>query len=292
MTSAAVPSGTDTGMPQTAGQPHDTAPMEGFIPAGYVAPPAINHIEVEDVIACLTQGYEDFGRARGYGLFFASFYVLGGLGLLLLLSGMGMEYLLFPAMAGFLLIGPITAVGLYDISRRLENGEPLDTRAILTSFRRHGGKHLLLFGGTLVFLMLIWMRIAALIYALYYGLQPLSLSDMVIDIATTIDGFSFFVIGNVAGGVLAATVFAISAISVPMLLDRDVDFMTALVTSVRAVAQNPKPMFIWAAMIASMVAMSALVGMLGLFVTMPVIGHATWHLYRRLVVREPAEGQT
>ena len=265
-------------------------PDPGFIPEGWVPPPAVRRLAVGDVVDALQRGVHDFLASWPYGLFFAAVYVIGGLGLVGAFLWSGTYQLIFPSIAGFLLIGPATAVGLYEISRRLEAGEPLEWRAVLTSFRRHGGTQLLLFGVVLIFMMIVWMRTAGWVYALTFPTAPESLgafADKVLSPAAA----NLWLWGNLFGAVLAATVFTISVTAVPHLLDRDVDFMTALTTSVRAVARNPLPMGVFALLIGVLVGGSVATAFLGFFVTLPVIGHATWHLYRRTVVHADAGAQ-
>ncbi|UFZ02712.1 DUF2189 domain-containing protein [Bradyrhizobium ontarionense] len=275
----------------SAGRKLIDAPMDdsddedvGFIPAGYIAPPAIRDIPVTDVFACLRQGISDFRRATSYGLLFSSVYVFGGLGLVAALLIDRQEYLIFPVVAGFLLIGPITAVGLYDISRRLEAGEPLLLRPILLSFMRHGGTQLLLFGCVLVFAMVVWLKAAGVIYAIAFGLSPMPISELLTRALNSPRVMAFLLAGNAVGAILATLVFAISVVAVPYLLDKDTDFMTALTTSLRAVIHNPVTMLIWSATISFLAFISVMTGFIGFFVTLPVVGHATWHLYRRVVI--------
>jgi uncharacterized membrane protein len=252
----------------------------GLVPEGYRPPPAIRSLAVADVFLCLNKGVRDFQR---YGVFFACFYVVGGLGLVSLALYTRNEQAIFPMIAGFLLIGPITAVGLYDISRRLEAGVELRTRDILLSFTRHGGTQLMLFGATLVFAMMAWLLAARLIYALAFGMQPLTIFQILAQALSSPSAAWFLIVGNIVGAALAVVVFAMSVVAVPYLLDRDVDFMTALVTSIRAVIRNPLAMLTFAFIIGCMIGASLLTAFLGLVVAMPVIGHATWHLYRMTV---------
>ncbi len=258
-------------------------PDPGFIPEGWVPPPSIRNLNPGDVFDCLHRGVRDFRASFPFGLFFASVYVVGGLGLVGLLLFIGEYELIFPAIAGFLLIGPAVAVGLYEVSRRLEAGEPLQWGPILSSFRRHGGTQLMLFGVVLIFMMIVWMRTAGWVYALTFPVAPATFGDFVARVFSA-EAQPLWLWGNLFGAVLAATVFTISVTAIPHLLDRDVDFMTALVTSVKAVARNPGTMFFFALIIGVMVGGSIATGFLGFFVTLPVIGHTTWHLYRRTVI--------
>jgi uncharacterized membrane protein len=263
-------------------------PDPGFIPEGWTPPPAIRNLNPGDIFDSLHRGVRDFRASARFGLFFASVYVVGGLGLVGLLLYLREYQLIFPSIAGFLLIGPAAAVGLYEVSRRLEAGEPLAWGPVLTSFRRHGGTQLMLFGVVLVFLMIVWMRTAGWVYALTFPVAPASLSDFVARIFSA-EARPLWLWGNLFGALLAGTVFSVSVTAIPHLLDRDTDFMTALTTSTRAVARNPGTMLFFALIIGVMVGGSIATGFLGFFVTLPVIGHTTWHLYRRTVIHRDAE---
>ncbi|MFQ3595454.1 MAG: DUF2189 domain-containing protein [Sphingomonadaceae bacterium] len=278
------------GNPSQAEDLPEQDPAPAFIPEGWTPPPAIRNLHPGDVFDCLHRGVRDFRASFWYGLFFAAFYVVGGLGLVALLLFIREYELIFPAIAGFLLLGPATAVGLYEISRRLEAGEPLERAAILTSFRRHGGTQLLLFGGVLIFLMIVWMRTAGWVYALTFPVAPASFGEFLARVFSA-DARPLWIWGNLAGAVLAGTAFTVSVTAIPHLLDRDVDFMTALATSVKAVVRNPVTMLFFALIIGVMVGGSIATFFLGFFVTLPVIGHTTWHLYRRTILHRDSEPQ-
>lgn len=263
-------------------------PDPGFIPEGWTPPPAIRNLNPGDVFDALHRGVKDFRASFRFGLFFAAVYVVGGLGLVAALLATRHYELIFPAIAGFLLIGPAAAVGLYEVSRRLEAGEPLEWGPILTSFRRHGGTQLMLFGVVLIFMMIVWMRTAGWVYALTFPVAPASFEEFVGRLFTDA-ARPLWIWGNLFGAVLAGTVFTISVTAIPHLLDRDVDFMTALATSVKAVLRNPGTMFFFALIIGVMVGGSIATMFLGFFVTLPVIGHTTWHLYRRTVLHRDGE---
>ena len=138
------------------------------------------------------------------------------------------------------------------------------------------------------FSMFIWLDIAAVLFFGFFGLKSMSIYDLLREIFTTGTGWVFLLVGNAAGAVLAMLVFSISVTSFPMLYHRDIDFITAMVTSVRVVRRNPKPMVFWAATIAVITGLSLLSGFAGLFLTLPILGHASWHLYRRAVLPRPA----
>lgn len=237
-----------------------------------------------DVTASFAAGWKDLMRAPGFSLPFGVFYALAGLLIVYLLLVRNEEYLVFPTLSMFLLVGPITAVGLYEISRRLEAGEPLTFTGVAGAFRRHGGLQLGVFGVILFFCALFWAKTAAFIYALHFGLNPVPVSQILTAVTTTLGGLQFFVIGTAVGAVFAGIVFSISVIAVPMLLDRDVDPVTAIVTSLTAVAQSPMSFLGFAAMVVLLIGVGIGTFFLGLVVTLPMVGHATWQLYRKVVV--------
>ncbi len=245
--------------------------------------PPVKRLEIDRPWAWLAAGWADIKRAPGvsltYGAVFTaiSFAITAGVFLA------GLEYLLFPLAAGFMLVGPMLAVGLYETSRRLESGQPVSLFSALFVATR-SPMRLAFLGVTLMALLLIWMRAAQLLLALFLGPSQFPpLAEAVPTLLLTPEGVALLVVGTGAGAVLAALVFAISVISVPLLMDRDVDFATAVFTSVQAVIRNPKPMLIWAWLVALLTCIGLATLYIGLIVTFPLVGHATWHAYRETV---------
>lgn len=245
----------------------------------------IQPITVDNVKAAFAAGWDDLKRAPVPSLFFGLVYAAVGAAIVYLFWRNSDEYLIFPIIGMFLLIGPITAVGLYDISRRLEAGEKLDFGGILFAFTRHGGLQIAVFGFILFFCAVFWAKTAAFIYALHFGLTPVPIERILTAVTTTWTGLQFFVIGSGVGAVFAAFVFAISVVGVPLLFDRDVDPVTAMVSSVQAVLGSPQPYLIFAALIVVLIGVGIGLGFVGLVVTLPMVGHATWHLYRRAITQ-------
>lgn len=270
---------------EVIGEPEDS--RAGFIPQGYVPPTKVNDISLDTVFSALHAGIADFKKAAFFSTFFGFTYFAAGL-LLMVFAIVTESYaLIFPLSAGFLLIGPIAAIGLYEISRRIETGERVEWN-VLGAFKRHGITHVFLFGFTLAFMLIVWLIVARVIYALNFGYNPLNfavldLDSLMAELFTT-RGLVFLFVGNAFGAVLAGTVFSISVVGVPYLHDKPVDFMTAIMTSVHAVAKNPWPMLVWGLIVSGIVGLSALFAFFPLIVTLPIIGHATWHLYRQTVV--------
>lgn len=257
------------------------------LPADYVPVPQARRLTNHDLQQALADGWQDFTAQPFYGLVFGGFYALLGLGGLVAVALLGWTHLLFPAVTGFLLFGPFAALGLYDISRRREGGHPLDGAQVFMAFRRHGGSQIALLGLFLVFSTIAWLKIATLVYALYFGPAPMTLDQLWATVTGSMHGIQFALAGVAAGGLIAGTIFALSVFAAPMLLDRDIDVVTAMIASQRAVRTNPQLMLAWGAMVAVVIGVSIACGLLALVVTLPWLGHATWHLYRR-ALEQPA----
>jgi uncharacterized membrane protein len=249
--------------------------------------PVVRRISAADIAESLAQGLRDFQALPLYGLAFGALYTAGGILIVLSLTAFGMVYLTYPLAAGFALIGPFVAIGLYEVSRRREAGEPVSFAAIWSTVKSRGEIGWMAF--VTLFFFVIWMYQVRLLIALLLGLNASfsSLREFVTMVLTTNEGLLFLAIGNLDGAVLSLILFSLTVVSFPLLLDRDVDFVTAMVTSVRAVVMSPLPMIGWAAVIVMLLIVSVIPYFLGLLVTLPVLGHATWHLYRRIVVPLP-----
>ena len=249
--------------------------------------PVVRPIAVADIAEALGQGLRDFQAMPLYGLMFGALYAAGGILIVLSLTAFGMVYLAYPIAAGFALIGPFVAIGLYEMSRRRENGEPVTLGAIWSMVRSRTELGWMAF--VTLFVFVIWMYQVRLLIALILGINASfsSVQQFITVVLTTNEGLLFLAIGNAVGAALSLILFSLTVVSFPLLLDRDVDFVTAMVTSVRAVVTSPIPMIGWAAVIVVVLIVSAIPYFLGLVVTLPVLGHATWHLYRRIVAPLP-----
>lgn len=245
--------------------------------------PVVQEITTGDVFEALVQGVRDFQAAPRLGLLLGGLCALTGIGVIVTLFVVGMPYLAYPIAAGFALICPTLATGLYEISRRLETGEEISARAIWRKVTSRS--EIRWMGFMTIFVFIMWMYQVRLLLALFLGYSGMgaSLAEFLHTVLTTTPGLMFLLMGNAIGAVLAAVLFSLSVVSFPLVLDRDVDFVTAMITSVRAVILNPKPMLFFGTAIVVLLLLSALTGFLGLLIVMPILGHATWHLYRRTV---------
>jgi uncharacterized membrane protein len=212
----------------------------------------------------------------GVIVFLVSAVIVGGL------FAFGWDYILFPAFAGFMVVGPIVAIGLYEKSGRIAAGGSVSL-ARMIFVRPASGGQILFTGVLLCLLMLLWMRAAVIIYALFFGLRPFpGLQHIVTVLFTRLDGGAMLVVGIVIGAVFAAFSFAISAFSIPMLLEERVDALTAMGTSMALVWNNLPVMLAWGAIVLVLFLVSLATGLLGLIAVFPVLGHGTWHAYRAI----------
>lgn len=239
------------------------------------------HLSPAAAFSWLRQGWADLWTnplpSLAYGVLVAalSLGIVWGLGML------GWDYILFPALAGFLVVGPALATGLYEKSRRLAAGAAARARAGDTIRPRRGaGPHVLFVGAVLTMLMLLWLRAAVLIYALFFGMRPFPGLDHIAPMLfTTPLGISMLVVGTVIGGLFAAFAFAISAFSIPMLLDHEVDAFTAMGRSLSTVWQNLPVMLTWAVIVLVLTLVGLATFMAGFVIIFPLLGHASWHAY-------------
>ena len=260
--------------------------MKSSLPA--VAPPLRpdspyrRGLPAASAVQWLVAGWRDFrvqmdtSLAYGFVVFVVSALIVAGL------YYYELDYILFPALAGFMVVGPIVAIGLYEKSRRIAAGETVRL-ADMIFVRGASGGQLWFTGVLLCLLMLLWMRAAVILYALFFGLLPFpGLHQVTATLFTTPTGWALLVVGSVVGALFAAFSFAISVFAVPMLLAERTDGLTAMGTSMALVWNNLPVMLAWGAIVLALFVLSLATGLLGLIVVFPLLGHGTWHAYRAI----------
>jgi len=237
-----------------------------------------------DLKDALAKGIDYFYSMPTHAVFLCLIYPILGLILFRLAVGYDVLPLLFPLAAGFALIGPFTAVGLYELSRRRELGLDTYWTHAFDVFHSPSIGAITALGVLLMVIFLLWLAVAQAIYVENFGYAPAaSVQDFVEKVFTTSAGWKLIIAGNAVGFLFAVLVLTISVVSFPLLLDRNIGVAVAVLTSVRAVAMNPVTMALWGLMVIALLAIGSLIFLLGLTVVLPVLGHSTWHLYRKAV---------
>lgn len=250
------------------------------------APLTINRIGPADLKDALAKGLDDFWAMPSHLLFLCLIYPIAGLYLGRLAVGFDVLPMLFPLAAGFALIGPFAAIGLYEISRRREQGLETSWRHAFDVLHSPSRAAIAEVGGVLMLLFLCWLAAALILYrSMYGGDVPRDPIDFFREILTSGKGWTLIIIGNAIGFVFAVATLVVGVVSFPLLLDRNVDATTAIKTSVAAVMANPMTMALWGVIVAGLLVLGSLPALVGLAIVMPVLGHATWHLYRKLIDR-------
>lgn len=246
--------------------------------------PTIRRITLAEVREALARGWEDFRAIPTQLVFLGLLYPLVGFIAARLATG-GLLPLLFPLLAGLSLMGPVVALGLYEISRRRERGEPVSLLTAFAALRSPALGSILVLGAVLFAIFLAWLVSARLIWLATLGDGPHgeTIGALLGAALSTPEGWRLVLIGNGVGFVYAVLVLSLSVVSFPLLLDRPTDPWTAVRTSFAAVVRNPVPMALWGLIVAALLVLGALPLLIGLAVVLPVLGHATWHLYRRVV---------
>lgn len=251
--------------------------------------PAVRRIGVSDLRDALAEGWRDFLDAPTQLVFLAVIYPVVGLAMATGAAGGHLMSVVWPLVAGFALVGPLAALAIYEISRRRERGLPASLRAALGGVARAPGLgSIVLLGLALLAVFAAWIAVAEVIYFATIGDEryppPASATDLAGRVFGTGDGLTLLLLGNGVGFLFAALVLATTVVSFPLLLERDVGAAGAVRTSLRAVAANPVPMALWGLAVAALLLLGSLPLFVGLAVVLPVLGHATWRLYRRVVV--------
>jgi uncharacterized membrane protein len=254
------------------------------------ARPVVRRISTSDIYYALGRGVADFSAVPSHALFLCVIYPLLGILLIGITLGNSLSLLplAFPLAAGFALVGPLAAIGLYELSRRREAGLDSSSSHALDVLHSPSLGAIIALGVLLMALFLIWLVVAEALYIAIFGYAaPDSITQFVKDVLTTPRGWTLIIAGTGIGFLFAALVLAISAISFPLLLDRDVGAAVAVHTSLRVIAANPLPMALWGLIVAAALVIGSIPFFVGLTVVVPVLGHATWHLYRRTVEPDP-----
>lgn len=248
--------------------------------------PKVRIIKSDQLWEWLGAGWKDLWRAPAVSIPYGLLFVIMGYALVYLATAR--FHFILALTAGFMLVGPFLAMGLYDISRRLEAGKTPTLGLALTAWR-HNTLPILLFGLLIGVLMIVWVRLAALLFAVTF--RDLTVDTSVSALFFSGGGFTFLIVFMMVGAIIAAIVFAISVVSIPMMLDRKIDFMTAVLTSLTAVRANPGSMALWALLIVIFTGIGLITFYIGVAIALPLIGHASWHAYKDLVEDEQIEAQ-
>jgi uncharacterized membrane protein len=260
-----------------------------FGPEALAAPPKARHIDPSDCFAALREGVDDFLAMPTYPAFVGLFYAVAGIALVAMSSFTSALQLVFPLAAGFALIGPFVAIGLYEMSRRRERGLAVRGRDAFAVVRSPALPSILAFGLLMLMIFAAWIFAAELVYSWIYGPNPPAAAlPFLTDVLTTNRGWLLIIVGGLVGFCFAALALCISVVSFPLMLDRDVGLVPALEASLEVTRANPIAVALWGLIVAVALILGSLPLFLGLAVVMPVLGHATWRLYRKAVERDPA----
>lgn len=246
--------------------------------------PVVRRIGTADIMDALRLGLDDFWQKPSHYVFLCLIYPVVGLILTRWTTGAGAIHLVYPLMSGFALLGPFAAIGLYEISRRRELGMDTSWRHALELRYSPALPSIAVVGIMLFALFLLWLYTAQSIYTSLFGeAAPASIGVFLNEVLTTRQGWMLILLGNAAGFIFAVVALATSVVAFPLMLDRDAGAVAAVETSMRAVWANPLPLALWGLIVAALLVIGAIPLLAGLAVVMPVLGHSTWHLYRKLV---------
>lgn len=241
--------------------------------------PELRQLTQADIKTALRLGWQDFRSAPGFGLFFAVFYAIGGIVIVSILGLTGKTWAALPLILGFPLLGPFAAVGLYEVSRRLHAGQSLDRSEIISVIWAQKDRQMPSIAAIVLIFFLFWNFLAHMIFALFMGLSVMTNISSSFEVFLTVNGLLMIGVGTAVGAVFSFLLFALMVFALPMLLDREIDFVTAMITSFAEVTANIGVMLSWGVVVAVLLGLGMVTGFLGLLVVLPWLGHATWHLY-------------
>lgn len=250
--------------------------------------PTVNVVTWGTIRSSLHKGIDDFRRAPLYGLFFGGFFAAGGIAILLILNMLDALWLILPIMIAFPLVGPFAATGIYEVSHKLAQGEPITWKVIMFTVFSQRERQTGWIAFVVLFIFWVWVYLVRVLIAVFMGFGvPSTISGFVDVVLTTSNGLAFLATGTVIGGVLALVLFSATVISMPLILDTEIDFVTAMITSFKTVVKSPLPMLGWGVIITLLAMVAMIPAFLGLIVVFPILGHSTWHLYKAATT--PAE---
>ena len=247
-------------------------------------PAEIAELDFSDIRVALTAGYADFKAAPACGITFSIMFVLLGIIMYLQTMVWQTDWSIIPIAAGFPLVGPFVAVGLYEVSRRLETGEDVTWGKVLHAIYHERKRQIPSMAFVVLFIFLIWVYMAHLVFALSFGLKPLTNVMTSTDILFTQEGITMLILGTGVGGFLSFILFSITVVGIPLIVDREIDVVTAMITSFNLVLNNLAVMLTWGLIVGVILFIAMIPMFLGLIIALPILGHATWHLYKLAIL--------
>jgi uncharacterized membrane protein len=253
-----------------------------YLPASPM--PKVKALTFEQLEKAVSRGIADFVAKPMFGLVIGGTCAFFGIAIVACIRWLNIPWMIYPFAIGFPLIGPFLAVGLYEVSRRLQTGEEVTWGAVISRMWVQRGRELSWMAFVVLFVMWVWVYQVRLLMALFLGMKSFSTIDAFIKVLmTTTEGWLFLGIGHLVGAVLAIIMFSITVISIPLLMEKELDIVTAMITSLKVVLASPVIMVGWGIAVTLLVIMASLPMFLGLIIVLPVLGHTTWHIYKKTV---------
>ena len=247
--------------------------------------PKIQALTFDQLQRAFTRGIADFAAKPVHSLAIGAACAFFGIAIVACISWLHIPWMIYPFAIGFPLVGPFFAVGLYEISRRLETGEPVTFGAIFSRMWVQRGRELSWMAFVVLFVIWVWVYQVRLLMALFLGMKSFSTLDKFVSIIlTTPEGLGFLFVGHIVGAVLALVFFSITVISIPLLMERELDIVTAMITSVKVVLASPAVMIGWGIFVTLAVIFASMPVFLGFLIVLPILGHTTWHIYKKTVL--------